>query len=162
MIFFSLFSFFLDGIASTLISNSSYLLPLFSIVSLALIYPYLNDNRKFSILSLCMGFLYDIVYTQTLFLNTIAFVLIAIIIYLFYRFVPVNIINSLLCITILIIFFRLFVYLILILLGKEWFEWQRLFASIYQSFIINYLYMLIFYYILKKINKKQTNNHFIK
>ena len=160
MIFVCLFSFFLDGIITILVSEKSFLLPLFSIVSLVAIYPYMiNRKKQFILYGLIIGMLYDIVYTQTLFLNTVVFIIISLTIILFYKYIPVNIVNSLLCTTLLIFIFRVLIFLILVLVGLKSFNWYAMFSSIYKSLIFNYFYLVIVYFLLWKIDKIKQRKH---
>ena len=76
IIFISLVSFFLDGVLSKYISPNSIFLPLFTIVSLVLIYPYFNNNnnRYFKYIAI-LGLLYDIAYMNMSFYNFFIFML---------------------------------------------------------------------------------------
>ena len=66
-----LISFMLDSIVSNLVPLHSLFTPLFSLVSLIVVYPFFyGDKKKFLIYSGIYGFLYDIVYTNTIFVNT--------------------------------------------------------------------------------------------
>ena len=147
-------SFVLDGIVTRLIGNNSLLYPLCSIVSLILIYPYIRDKKKFFCYIIIVGVLYDIVYTQTPFLNTFAFLLLGCIIYLFYKFLPINIINSLLLLTFLILFYRAFVFFSFFLILNQHLEYSNLLISFYRSLIFNYIYWFVFNIILKIVMKK--------
>ena len=70
IVFISIVSFFLDGILSKYISLNSIFLPLFTIVSLVIIYPYFNNNiyRYLKFVAI-IGILYDITYLNTVFFN---------------------------------------------------------------------------------------------
>ena len=67
-----LISFAIESIVSNLIPLNSIFIPLFSIVSLVVVYPLFNgDKNKFLIYSFIFGLLYDIVYTNTIFVYTV-------------------------------------------------------------------------------------------
>lgn len=156
MILISIISFVFDGIISVILSENSILLPLFSLVSLIVIYPYLKNKEKIILYGLIIGLLYDLVYTQTLFFNTIIFSVLALIILLFYKYLPINIINSVLLMVIVIVLFRISTYLTLVVVGKLLFNWNDLFASIYCSLLGNIIYLVLISFLLKKImNKKK-------
>ena len=72
-------SFFLESIVSNFVSiNSDLFLPLFTIVSLVIIYPYLKKERaNYYKIAAVLGLFYDIVYTDTLILNLFLFVMTA-------------------------------------------------------------------------------------
>ena len=159
MIFFFLFylSFLLDGVLSNLLCFSSYLYPLFSLLSLVVLYPYFKkrDIRKYYFASMIMGFFYDIVYTNTLFLNFILFFLIAILVKMVYNLLPNNFF-TLLCISFfIIIVYRLSIYLILLVTYQETISVFRLLKSISSSLLLNVGYIVLFYVILKKIKHKK-------
>lgn len=155
MIIISFLSLVLEGIISMLIGANSLLIPLFSIISLVVIFPFmLNEKVKFLIYSVILGLIYDLVYTQTLFLNTIVFFLIALIIILFFKYLPINLVNSIVVTTILISLYRIIIYGIICLANLLDFNSRELFKSIYSSLIINYIYIFILYFCLKKYNQK--------
>lgn len=69
-------SFYLEGLLNILL-DVSFLIPLFSLMSIIVIYSYLKDeDKKYFIICLSVGLLYDVVYTNTLFLNASLFLLI--------------------------------------------------------------------------------------
>ena len=105
IILISITSFFLDGILSRYILPNSFLLPLFTIVSLVLIYPYFNNNnyRYFKYIAL-LGLLYDITYLDTLFFNFFIFIVIGFVVGLFNYLLSNNIyINILITVTVIIL-----------------------------------------------------------
>ena len=67
IVLIAMVSFFLDGILSRYILQDSLFLPLFTIVSLIIIYPYFNNDnfRYFRFISI-IGLLYDITYLMSI------------------------------------------------------------------------------------------------
>ena len=64
-------SFLLDGILFSLFSFNTPISPLFSLLSILIIYPYCDTNKKsYFICPALLGVLYDIAYSNSLFLNT--------------------------------------------------------------------------------------------
>lgn len=149
-------SFFLDGITSNLLMFSNFLYPLFSLLSLVIIYPLYKKNEinKFYILALVIGLFYDVIYTNTLFLNMVLFFLAAILIKLLYNLLNNTIYNSILISVFLIICYRLFTYLCLLITESISLNVDILFSSIYSSLIINIIYIIVFYYFCIFISKK--------
>lgn len=157
----ALISFICDGVLSLLISQNSLFIPLLSIMSLIVVYPHLKNKQSIVMIGGILGLLYDIVYTQTLFFNTILFVCLSLIILLFYKYVPFNIVNSYFLAILLIFLFRICSYLVLTFFYQSSFNWTALFKSIYSSLIINFVYLLIVPFILNKIGgrKKKKLKH---
>lgn len=162
MIILSIFSFIFDGIFSLLVEKDSLLLPLFSLSSLIVIYPYILKKHKLIYFALSLGFCYDIIYTQTPLLYTILFTILCLIILLYFRFVPYNIVSSLISTTVVIFIYRIISYTCVMLINDYDFSWNVVFKSFYSSLISNIIYIIIFYNIFKiyygkKIKKKAYN-----
>lgn len=150
-------SFFLDGICSNLIQISSLFYPLFSLLSLVIIFPYFSkkNRRKYYIYAFLIGLTYDILYTNTLFLNSLYFLAAGIFINLLYNLITNNIYSCILISIFIIICYRLFTYLFILLNNYVKLDIRYLFESIYSSLIINIIYVIFFYYLCYLINKKR-------
>lgn len=143
MILFYILSFVLDGIISLFLSKNSVFLTLFSLMSLVITYPFYKKKESILYVGIILGLLYDIVYTQTLFLNTIIFLLLSLIILLFYKYIPYNIINLFVLSFLLIVLFRIFSYLSYAIIYGVTFEFKELIVSTYSSLISNFIYILL-------------------
>lgn len=157
MISICVFSFLFDGIFSLIFNTNSLFLSLFSIMCLIVIYPYLKNRNNIFYIGPIMGLFFDIVYTQTLFLNTLLFFLITFLIYFYYKYMPFNIINTLLISFFSIIIYRSMTYICFLIFYDDSFNIYTLIKSIYSSIIINYIYVLIMNSLCKillKTNKK--------
>ena len=145
IIFISLVSFFLDGVLSKYISPNSIFLPLFTIVSLVLIYPYFNNNnnRYFKYIAI-LGLLYDIAYMNMAFYNFFIFIK-----YLLSHRLYINII-----ITIILIIVYRFINFVFANITIKHVSWYDLFKSIYSSLILNIIYCIIIYLISEWYSKK--------
>jgi rod shape-determining protein MreD len=154
-----LISFILDGLVSNFIipyyNDSSLFFPLFSVVILSLIYPYFNnDDKSYLRTLLAFGLLYDIVYTNTLFLNMILFFLIGISIKLVYLIFPVNILSVTITSVITISLYHLLNFIILNIINYNNYEIKDLGYIITHSLILNVIYAIITYFILNIISRK--------
>lgn len=150
-----LISFAIESIVSNLIPLNSIFIPLFSIVSLVVVYPLFNgDKNKFLIYSFIFGLLYDIVYTNTIFVNTFSFLLTALIIILIYNYITINKINFSLVNILVILFYQSITYLLLCLVNYTKFNETTFFKGLYSSLILNIIYGLILYIITLFIAKK--------
>lgn len=149
-------SFFLESIVSNFIGiDSKVLVPLFTLISLIIIYPYFKSNNS-TYLKTCVfiGLFYDFVYTDTLILNAMAFLTIGYFITKYNYFFSTNIANLCIMIPLSIIIYRIFIYLILCLSGFIVFNWDNLFLSIYSSLVINIIYGLLIYLITNYFARK--------
>ena len=71
-------SFVLDSIISNFLSINTLFAPLFTLMSLVIVYPYFNGNNKnFLITSFVTGVAYDLIYTNTIVIHGLLFVAIA-------------------------------------------------------------------------------------
>ncbi len=134
MIFISLI---LDGIFSKWIN------PLFT--PLTLIFHYKNKY----LYTLLAGFIYDIVYTDTLFLNTTIFILLLYLIEFIFKRITFNFLNVILISILVIILYRISIFLILITINYIKFDLFNLLYSILYS-LINVIYVIILYLTNKK------------
>lgn len=149
-------SFLLESIISNFVSIDSQLwIPLFSLVSLIIIYPYFKGQEQ-NYLKTCAvtGLCYDIVFTDTLLMNFIIFTGIGIVIQGINHIFSTNIVNICFMVPVVVALYRLVSYLILCLAGFFHFEWQSLGVSIYSSFLLNIIYAVIVYLITDTIAKR--------
>jgi len=144
-------SFFLDGILSLFMGKDSIFLPLFTVLSLIEVYPLLKNKRKLITIGIIMGVLYDVVYTQTLFMNTIIFFLISLTIIEVFKLLSYNSFNSLLLSILLIILYRTLSYAFFFILNDVQLNLGLLFKSIYSSLLLNIIYSVLFNFVYFKL-----------
>ena len=133
-------SFLLDGIIFSLSSINSSIAPLFSLLSLVLVYPYYcHDKRKMFICAIVMGILYDIVYTNSLFLNTLIFLGIIYLVDKIHKVLTNSLFNTFLVSNIVICIYRVVIYLFYLSLKMIDSSAVNLLDSITHSLIINYI-----------------------
>lgn len=147
-------SFLLDGILSFLLNNNIIFNSLFTLISLIIIFKYYNkiDDLKYLITCFIVGLLFDIVYTDTLFLNAGIYLIIGIIIIKFFKIFSYNRINSLLITFFVICLYRFFSFIVLANINVIDLNFYKLFESIYSSIILNFIYISCFFK-RKKYNK---------
>lgn len=150
-----LVSFYLEGILSNII-NISFLIPLFTILSLIIIYPYLYNRKKnYFIICFIIGLLYDIGYTDTLFLNAIIFLLIGYIIHLINIVITNNWFNVVIISLFIITIYRIITYLVLIFINYITPNLNILINSILNSILINIIYIIVTFKITDRISRKK-------
>lgn len=149
-------SFFLESIFSNFVAIDSLLfIPLFTIISLVIIYPYFSNN-DFKYLKYCaiIGLCYDIIFTNTLILNMVVFLSIGLIIKLVNIFISNNPLNVILISLISITFYRVITYFLLVIINFVSFNFNVLLKGVYSSLIINLAYGIIVYLLTDYLSKK--------
>lgn len=156
-----LISFLLESILSNYVSINTMLFnPLFSIISLIIIYPYFkNDNMSFIKSCLIFGVIYDLIFTLTFPLHVLLFGLTGILIILINNFISNHLFNLPLISLAIIINYRIISYLILVLIGYLDFHFNILLNGITSSILVNIIYVLVLYLITDYYAKK---HHIVK
>lgn len=89
-------SLILDGLLSNFLSfmpgNLSLFTPLFTVMSIFLIYPFFKKKEKstYFITIAITGLIYDLLYTNLLFFNAVVFIILGSIIMILYRYLDIN------------------------------------------------------------------------
>ncbi len=123
--------------------------------SLILLEPYFRKNRnRYYIYCFVVGFIYDLVYTGTYFLDAGLFLFIGILICLINSFTPNNFIVTILELIVLIGFYRFLCFLFMFINGMIVFDFGIFFRSFYCSLIVNVIYGSILYFVLYLISLK--------
>ena len=149
-------SFFLEGMITNLISLDSLFLPLFTLTSMVILYPFFNREKFYNYIITCfiIGAIYDIAYTNSLFINTFSFSLISVLIILIDHYIDSNIFSRSGINIVSIVLYRIITYFLLILFNYLSFNGNILIRGIYSSIIINFIYGMFLYFIANYINNK--------
>ena len=87
----TIISLILDNFVSNFINHNSLFYPLFTLLSLIIIYPkFTKKINKYYLTSFLLGLIYDVAVTDTLFLNAFIFLLLSYIINYIFRKIPYN------------------------------------------------------------------------
>lgn len=148
-------SFLLDNLISFFLNTNLLFNPLLSLVSLIIIFRYYHrkDENKYLITSFVLGLVYDIVCTDTVFLNAGIYLLLSLFIIKFYKIFSYNLLNSAILLIIVIIIYRSITFLVLSNFNFISFNLYHLLQSISSSIILNLLY-LSFFFLKKKKYKR--------
>lgn len=133
-----LLSLFIELLFDQIISYKTYIIPLFTLVSIL----FIKRDNKYYLYLFLLGFIYDLFFTETLFLHSIIFILLGLIIRK----------NNILSLVLMITLYNIFIYLSYILLNKINISFEELLYIIKHYYIINIMY----YYILRIIYKKKS------
>lgn len=151
-------SFMFDSVFSN-IFNDSMFMPLISLMSIIVLKKkYKIENNVYLFFTALIGLLYDLIYTSTPVLNMMIYLLLGIIVIFFFKYFRKNLFNELLLSTILIVLYRTIIFIVLTISNILESNITILIKSIYSSLFLNYIYIVITYFIIKKINKKMNKD----
>lgn len=153
---FIIFSFILESIVSNLVPiNTNFFNPCFVLVSLIVLYPYFDKySKKYLITCLIVGFIYDLVFTSTLFFFSIIFLILGLIIKYICSKISNNFISVNILTLIIIILFRVIVYFTLVVTNYFVYDFNYLIKGIYSSILLNVIYASILFLLTEIIGKK--------
>ena len=152
-------SFILDGVLTNFlpygVENISLFTPLLTIVALVVIYNFFyHEEKNYYILSFIIGILYDLFYTNLLFLDGLLFLLIAFVITKIYKVVGFNYMWIALDILISIIIYECSFALVIVIFNLVPMSIYRLLYKISHSIILNIIYGELLYFIIRLLPKK--------
>lgn len=129
--------------------------PMFTLISLFLIYPLLKkDLTKYFIIALVLGIIYDLFFTNLLFFNGLLFLGIAYIIHILYKYLEINFINIILETIIIITIYELLTVVSIVLFNLVPITLPKVIYKISHSLIINIIYAELVYLIINILPKK--------
>ena len=152
-------SLLLDGILSNflpyLYTNLSIFTPLFTLVSIFMIYPFFKKKEKtYFILIFIVGIIYDLFYTNLLFFNGVLFITIGLLIKYIYKTYEITPLRLILYIIILITSYEFLTSLVLLIYNVVEVTFYKVFYKIINSLVLNIIYSEIIYLIIKLIPNK--------
>ena len=119
-------------------------------------FPFFKQYRNYLISITIFGLVYDIVYTNTLFLHATIFLLVGLIIKKYYSYFNYNLFNGIIINTILIIVYRYLTYFVLALIGYISFNFNLVLNHIHSFILINTLYFMVAYFLIVFFCRKLT------
>jgi len=148
-------SFILDSIVSNFISLNSLFMPLFTLMSLIIVYPYFNGKIKYYLVTCFItGLCYDLIYTDTIVIHGFLFLLTGFIITRLNLIFSNNYLNVIIMAIITIIFYRVVSYGLLLITNNIPFSFVILLKSIYHSLILNIIFIFLAFMITDRISFK--------
>lgn len=155
-------SFLLDGFVpnytNILLNNNSLFSTTFSISAIIIIAPYIENNKKYLIISLIIGALFDIAYTNTFLLNMFVFLILSLIIRFLYQVLSNHPILPIILSVLGIVLYNCITYIILIVCNYTTLSINNLITCIEKNLIMTIIYSSIITIILHKLDK----NHKLK
>lgn len=146
-------SFFLDGILSNflpyMVGDLSLFTPMFTVVSLVIVYPFFKKKLKnYFISCFILGLVYDFVYTNLLFYNAILFLAIGILVIFLYRYIRLTWISLILFVVVAISGYECLNAIIIIAFQLVPMTFYRLLYKISHSILLNICYAELVYFII--------------
>ena len=158
-IIIEIISIILDGLLTNflpyLVNDLSLFTPLFTIVSIFIIYPlYRKKEKKYFCVIFVAGFIYDLMYTNLLFFNVILFIIIGLLSRYIQKNYEVSYLKIMLYTIIIIVFYESLTAFILFTYNMVPVSLEKVIYKITHSILINIIYVEILYYIINKIPNK--------
>lgn len=151
IIIYMAISFLLDGFISNYLVSDSIFFTIYSLVGLIVIYRYFDEDKKYLYFLIVIAILFDIIYTKTIGLNLVVFMLI----YYINRWLNYIIPNNLFCIIVkslvAMVSYHTFVYIFLLLAGNGLAQIAQYGMILYRSIIMTTVYSVISYLLFKKL-----------
>ena len=147
-------SFLLDDILLCTVSPHTVLQPLCTLLSLVIIYPYFRQSKKFYYsIAFLLGALYDISYTNTLFLHALLFLGVSYLVHTIFHYIAIDFMNTYVVGMTIIWLYRTVLAVFFVLLGMSMWQWSIYFQSIVSSILWNSLYLAVFYFWVTKLRQ---------
>lgn len=151
-------SFLLDGVMSNyfvvLPTHISFFNTIYTIIALVIISSYFSNIKRYLLLASLFGLLFDITYTNTLFLNVIVFLIIGLNVIWFNSKLPSNILNNTIISVISVSFYYILTYSILLTVNYFNINITLLFHILSCSIIMTIIYSVILSFTIFKLDKK--------
>lgn len=153
-------SLFLDGILSNFlpytVGNLSLFTPLFTVMSLFLVYPFFKkrEKSKYIILIMITGLIYDLLYTNLLFFHFVLFFILGGLVMLLYKYFDTNYGMLLVDAVILVFFYQAFSSIFLVLFQVVPIPFSDFLYLVEHTLLINIIYLEVGFFIIRMLPKK--------
>jgi len=144
-------AFILEILLSTFFKNTNYLLPLFVFFITVEESIKLKQLKKSLIFSFIIGFIYDIVMTNTYFLNAFIFLIMTFIMKNYNKYINKNKLTFLLYFLLELFLYRLITYLVLVIIQYKPLSFSLFIKSISSSILLNLIFIKCYQKSYKKL-----------
>ncbi len=152
-IIYIIISFVLENIMSnifvTTLNNVSPFTTIYTIIALVVIYPYFASDKKYFLLVIIFGFLFDTIYTSTILLNLTIFLVISLLIKTLNNIISDNIIMTNIISLISVATYHILTFIILNIVTSKSYSIILLGKILTHSIIMTIIYTSISYIIIK-------------
>lgn len=159
VVIISIISLVLDGILTNflpyMVNNLTFFTPMFTIISVFLIFPlFCDDYKKYLIYIFILGVIYDLFYTNLFVYDGIIFLLFGLITISIYKNFEVTKFRLLLYIVLFICLYEFIFAFVILLFQLVPISFSKIFYKIGHSIIINLIYGEFVYLIINLLPKK--------
>lgn len=155
IIIYLIISFLLDSIISLYIPASlttlSYFKTIYTLVSLVVIFNYFENSKKYLIIAIILGALFDTVYTNTFLLNIVIFIVDYFLLTELDYIIPNNLFTINIKSLSALYTYHILTYIILLLTHYNSYSFSILLNILMKSTIMTIIYTTISYLLIKKI-----------
>lgn len=147
-----IFSLFLDFLLSNInYSLLSYFYPMITITTIVYLSNlYTNPNRSnYYLLVFLTSIIYDSIFVGNLLITVSSFMIVAILNMFLKRHLRSNLFNNILMLILSIVLYEAFILLLLFVVGYKSFEFSMLLYKITHSLLLNTIYIVIMFLVLK-------------
>ena len=141
----------MSNIFASSLTDVSYFTTIYTVISFVVIYPYFYNKRKYYILLIIFGILFDALYTSTFIVNVFIFLWIGFVIYLLNNILSDNIFMINIISIIAIITYHLLSFIILSIAGYANYSFLLLGRIIVHSIIMTIIYTSLSYLVIKTL-----------
>ena len=138
----------------TTLNSISIFTTIYTIIALVIIYPYFSNERKYFILVVASGLLFDILYTSSFIFNLVLFLIVGIVIKTLYSILSENIFITNIISIIAISTYHITAFIILSILSSINYNLLLLINIIIKSILMTIIYTTISYYSIKFVMNK--------
>jgi rod shape-determining protein MreD len=153
-----IFSFLLEGFLSNYMAFSlgatSAFSTVFTLITFVVLYPYFQNEKKYYLLLIIFGLLFDMVYTNTFIFNAILFLLVGIILQILSNIFPNNIIGLIITSLLSIFAYNILSFIFLSLVNYYDFSLMLLLKILLNSVAMTIIYTLVIYYVSNYLFKR--------
>lgn len=155
IIIYLIISFLLDSIISLYIPASlttlSYFKTIYTLVCLVVIFNYFENSKKYLIIAIILGALFDTVYTNTFLLNIVIFIVVYFLLTELDYIIPNNLFTINIKSLSSLYTYHILTYIILLLTHYNSYSFSILLNILMKSTIMTIIYTTISYLLIKKI-----------
>lgn len=155
IIIYLIISFLLDSIISLYIPASlttlSYFKTIYTLVCLVVIFNYFENSKKYLIIAIILGALFDTVYTNTFLLNIVIFIVVYFLLTELDYIIPNNLFTINIKSLSALYTYHILTYIILLLTHYNSYSFSILLNILMKSTIMTIIYTTISYLLIKKI-----------
>lgn len=155
IIIYLIISFLLDSIISLYIPASlttlSYFKTIYTLVSLVVIFNYFENSKKYLIIAIILGALFNTVYTNTFLLNIVIFIVVYFLLTELDYIIPNNLFTINIKSLSALYTYHILTYIILLLTHYNSYSFSILLNILMKSTIMTIIYTTISYLLIKKI-----------